>query len=272
MMQNRSFVSNGSQNKAMASAIAFLVLLSTLVPSDNVYAESNQAQQQRLLQLEELNQNQSRTIADLTLQVNDLQREVRNLNGQVEDNSYKLKQIQDRQRELYRDIEQRLAGLSRTGGETTSQPTSPNKTPVSSRQSTPKVVDAAQEVTARKDFEAAFALVRNKDYLSAIKAFEIFLQNYPSSSYGANARFWMGQVYFVQGNLKDAELQFKLLLADFPESSKAKGAKLKLADIYLKQELWEQAKEKYQDVVDTTSGAQQQLARKGLDKIKKAGH
>ncbi|MDQ7051294.1 MAG: tol-pal system protein YbgF [Enterobacterales bacterium] len=272
MMQYRSFVSNGSLKKAMTSVIAFLVLSSTIVISGDVYAESNQTLQQQLLQLEALNQNQSRTIAELTLQVNELQREVRNLNGQVEDNSYQLKQIQDRQRELYRDIEQRLAGLSRTGGEVASKSTTAKKIPASSHKSVSRAGNGVDEVSARKDFEAAFALVRNKDYLSAIKAFEIFLQNYPSSSYGANARFWMGQVYFVQSNLKDAELQFKLLLADFPESSKANGAKLKLADIYLKQKLWPQARERYQEVVDTASGAQQQLARKGLDKIKKAGH
>jgi len=269
MMQNRSFASNGSRKKAMASVIAFFVLLSAM--ANSAYAESNQALEQRILQLEQLNQNQSKTIAELTLQVNDLQREIRNLNGQVEDNSYQLKQIQDRQRELYRDIEQRLAGLKSTTADKANQPTN-DAASVSSQKPVGKSPSGTNEVSARKDFEAAFALVRNKDYLSAIKAFEIFLQNYPSSSYGANARFWMGQVYYVQGNLKDAELQFKLLLADFPESTKATGAKLKLADIYLKQKLWVQAKERYQEVVDNATGAQQQLARKGLDKIKKAGY
>ncbi len=268
MMLYRSFASNGSRNKAMANVIAFFVLSVTLVNSTSVTAASKQELEQKLLLLEETNQTQSRTIADLTLQISDLQREVRNLNGQVEENTFKLNQIQERQRELYRDIEQRLSGLSAPAKATVSIPASgqSNKKPVTKSPAT------ADEVSARKEFEAAFALVRNKDYLAAIKAFEIFLQKYPTSSYGANARFWMGQVYFVQKNLKDAELQFKMLLADFPESAKANVAKLKLGDIYLKQELWAQAKEQYQAVAESASGAQQQLARKGLDKIKKAGH
>ena len=82
----------------------------------------------------------------------------------------------------------------------------------------------------------------------------------------------MGQVYLVKGNVADAEKQFDLLVSLFPESVKVAAAKLKLADIFLKQEKWIDAKSYYTDVANNYSGAQQQLARKGLDKIKQAGH
>ena len=61
-------------------------------------------------------------------------------------------------------------------------------------------------------------------------------------------------------------------IAEFPDSSKSAAAKLKLGDIFLKQEKWADAKSYYTDVADNYTGAQGQLARKGLDKIKKAGH
>ena len=76
----------------------------------------------------------------------------------------------------------------------------------------------------------------------------------------------------VQGNAKDAERQFAQLIAAFPDSSKTGDAKLKLGDIFLKQEKWADAKSYYTDVANNYTGAKGQLARKGLDKIKKAGH
>jgi tol-pal system protein YbgF len=234
------------------------------VTSFSAFAESSQSLEQRIQHLEELSQTRNKVQADTSYQLSELQREVRLLTGQVEDNNFKLKQIQDRQRDLYRDIESRLSGLS-------SQPAG------SSKKSSKPVVNKSTPAAnnngkVRRKFEAAFALVRNKDYKAAINAFSAFLTQYPASSYSANAHFWMGQVYLVQGNLNDAERQFTLLVSQFPDSSKVAAAKLKLGDIFVKQKKWADAKSYYSDVANNVTGAQGQLARKGLDKIKKAGH
>lgn len=259
-------------NKSLFRTVTFVTvffapLVGLSVASFSAQAESNQSLEQRIQHLEELNQTRNKVQADISYQLSELQREVRLLTGQVEDNNFKLKQIQDRQRDLYRDIESRLSGLSgqNTGGASNKgQTTKPvtNKVPATT-------TDSGE---ARRKFEAAFALVRNKDYTAAITAFTDFLSQYPSSSYSANAHYWMGQVYLVQGNLDDAERQFAQLVAAFPDSSKSAAAKLKLGDIFLKQEKWADAKSYYTDVADNYTGAQGQLARKGLDKIKKAGH
>ncbi len=257
-------------NKSLFRAVTFVTVffapvVGLSVASLSAQAESKQSLEQRIQHLEELNQTRNKLQAEISYQLSELQREVRLLTGQVEDNNFKLKQIQDRQRDLYRDIENRLSGLSgQAAGSTTNKRQRPkpaaNKTPT------------ADSGESRRKFEAAFALVRNKDYSAAITAFSEFLSQYPSSSYSANAHYWMGQVYLVQGNLKDAERQFALLIAEFPDSSKVAAAKLKLGDIFLKQEKWANAKSYYTDVADNYTGAQGQLARKGLDKIKKAGH
>ena len=186
--------------------------------------------------------------------------------------NFKLKQIQERQRDLYRDIENRLSNLS---GPSSSSPASNSlavgnaKKPVTAK-SVVTSNDASGEI--RREFEAAFALVRNKDYSSAITAFGSFLNKHPSSSYSANARYWMGQVYLVQNNSDDAAKQFLALISEFPTSGKAGAAKLKLADIYVKQKKWLDAKSLYSDVSKIGSSTQQQLARNGLQKVKQAGH
>ena len=259
-------------NKSLFRAVTFVTVFFALVvglsvASFTAQAESKQSLEQRIQRLEELNQTRNKLQAEISYQLSELQRELRSLTGQVEDNNFKLKQIQDRQRDLYRDIENRLSGLSdQAAGSTTNKSqtqTATNKTPTTT---------TAGSGESRRKFEAAFALVRNKNYSAAITAFSEFLSKYPTSSYSANAHYWMGQVYLVQGNLKDAERQFALLIAEFPDSSKTAAAKLKLGDIFLKQEKWADAKSYYTDVADNYAGAQGQLARNGLDKIKKAGH
>jgi len=236
--------------------------------SSNLFANTKVSLADRVKHLEELNQTRNQVQADISFQISQLQREVRSLTGQVEENSFKLQQIQERQRELYRDIENRLSSQPVTNsvekseqGGVASNPDTP-----------PATTESIEHGDAGREFEAAFSLVRSKEYTASINAFSKFLLKYPNSNYSDNARYWMGQVYLVQGNLVDAEKQFNLLVSEFPESSKVLAAQLKLGDIYFKQENWSQAKIQYNNVFSQAEGSQKQLARKGLDNIKKAGH
>jgi len=225
---------------------------------------------QRVKHLEELNQTRNQVQADISYQLSELQREVRSLTGQVEENTFKLQQIQDRQRELYRDIERRLANQPSAEVVAGEKPKVTNSSETRVQTSNP--ANTTDHGNAGREFEAAFALVRNKEYAAAISAFDGFLTKYPNSNYSDNARFWMGQVFLVQGNLASAETQFRALITEFPESTKLMAAKLKLGDIFSKQEKWSDAKTQYNEVVAKSNGAQKQLATKALDKIKKAGH
>ena len=270
-----------SLSKTVTSVTVFFISIAALsATSFNVFAKSAtkaelKALEARIQHLEELNETRNKVQADISYQLSELQREVRALTGQVEDNTFKLKQIQERQRDLYRDIETRLSGMATQPAQNNStiKPTPKTTSGAKTTPNTnPEKTNIDDSGNARREFEAAFALVRNKNYGAAITAFDEFLTKHPNSSYSANARYWMGQVYLVQNNLQDAEKQFSLLVTEFPDSSKSAAAKLKLADIYLKQEKWQEAKTHYSDVASNHTGAQQQLARKGLEKIKQAGH
>lgn len=257
--------------------VFFVPVMGLSLASFGVVAESSLSLEQRVQHLEQLNQTRNQVQADISYRLNELQREVRSLTGQVEDNNFKLKQIQDRQRDLYREIESRLSGItSQTGsptGTTNVSATDASKnTTTSGAKNVAQGTDSSDSGAARRKFESAFSLVRNKDYKAAISAFSEFLEQYPASSYSANARYWMGQVYLVQGKLADAEKQFVKLISEFPSSPKTTAAKLKLADIFLKREKWADAKSYYTDVANNNTGAQLQLARKGLEIIRQAGH
>ncbi len=271
-MLNRSLSNYRSNAKSVASATVFFVssIFAINLPSLSA-AEQRLSLEDRVKHLEELNQTRNQVQADISYQLSEIQREVRLLTGQVEDNSFKLKQIQDRQRDLYRDIENRLSGLStQTGNSGQARNSSSTVTP---KAATTNSTTASGEIdrSANREFEAAFALVRSKDFTSAIGALDSFLAKYPKSAYSDNARYWLGQVHLVQGNQDQAVTQFLSLISEFPESTKLAAAQVKLGDIFVKQSEWEKAKEQYNAALKTSSGTYKQLAQKGLDKIRQAG-
>ncbi len=268
-MHNRSLSNYRSSAKSVASATVFFVgSIFALTVSHSVTAQQSVSLEDRVKHLEELNQTRNKVQADISFQLAEIQREVRSLTGQVEDNSFKLKQIQERQRDLYRDIENRLSNLN-------AQPaTSPQTTRPAAKKESPSTTAPARTAdrTANREFEAAFALVRSKDFSNAVVQLDAFLTKYPKSAYSDNARYWLGQVHLVQGNQDQAVTQFLSLISEFPDSTKRAAAQVKLGDIYSKQQKWAEAKQQYSNALTTATGTYKQLAQKGLDKLKQAGH
>lgn len=261
--------------KAKSLSVAALVATFSLPLS-----ASEQSLEQRIQQLEQKNQTQALLQNQMSEQLIELQKEVRELRGIIEEHDYKLQQIQDRQRDLYRDIENRLSSLPQGGASTSTSSTPATSTPTTSTSTSvvsPTTAESVRQAVGssgneRAEFEAAFKLVRNREYNKAIESFEMFLTKFPAGSYSDNARFWIGQVYFAQSKFAEAEQQFNLMRTEFPDSSKMSAAMLKLAEIKVRQEKWEEAKAIYNEIVAKYSGAQQQLARKGLQDIKQKGH
>jgi tol-pal system protein YbgF len=254
----------------ITAAFAAVVCYQTSIQA---FADPSLSLEQRVQQLEQLNQTRSQLQTQMSMQIIALEKEVRELRGIIEEHDYKLQQIQERQRDIYRDIDTRFNGLT-AGSASRSNASSTNSTVSSATTETSPAANSAvtnSSGSARTEFEAAFKLVRDKKYDEAINAFETFLVSYPSSAFSDNARFWIGQVYFAKGNLADAEKHFVLLTQDFPQSSKLSAALLKMADIKVKKKQYQDAKDLYNQVLTKYSGAPQQLARKGLEDIKQAG-
>ncbi len=256
-------------------AFVILIGLSTLSISAAV-PEMTLAE--RVAHLELRAQSQNKLQADLSYQFNEIQRQIRELTGQIEEHDFKLKQIQDRQRDLYRDIEHRLSNVSPSGSVKLA-PLKDNKVKPLADATNAKDSDITSSGNkgqntslARREFERAFQLVRSKKYKASIIAFKAFLKNHPATSYSANARYWMGQVYLVQNLLDNAAEQFTLLTSEFPNSTKTANAMLKLGDIYVKQKKWTSAKAYFNRVAENYTGAKQQLANNGLQKIREAGY
>jgi tol-pal system protein YbgF len=81
---------------------------------------------------------------------------------------------------------------------------------------------------AKRDYEAALALVRSKQYDRALEALTTFVVRYPDHMYAENAMYWRGECFFAKGDYGKAAEQFEGLIARFPFGNKTPDAMLKL--------------------------------------------
>lgn len=164
--------------------------------------------------------------SELYYQLQILQEEVQMLRGLVEEQSYQLQQLKQQRIDDYTDLDRRISQLSQNG--------------VGSRSSSaPGGTAASGSQQANGEFESYSAAVdlatRQQEFDQAILALKEHLKNYPDGRYAGNAHYWLGQIYFVQGNLDAARQAFETVIQDYPNHNKAAESKYKLGQVYVRQ-------------------------------------
>lgn len=215
--------------------------------------------EERLNQLERVMDARNAAQMALLDQMAQLQDEVAELRGKTEEHAYQLEQILLRQREIYQEIDRRLAN---------NQP-QVNTTAVQVEASAPAEAEYSADLSENEAYEQAIQLVlRDKRYDAAVPAFESFISNYPNSSYVPNAHYWLGQLLFAESKYDQAKQHFATVVADYPESNKRADCILKLGIIAQQQNDKNQARELYNQVIqDYADSTEAGLARKRLDSL-----
>nr|VFK78825.1 MAG: tol-pal system protein YbgF [Candidatus Kentron sp. SD] len=246
----------------------------------------------------------SRALTNLLGRVDDLQREIRVLRGQVEIQAHELSQIEKSQRSYYLDLDKRLQRVEATAGSRMTIPQTSNalgaKNPSSvvsnpsgaekkslidsgksiinhrsvdnefARSQSEDVVlssasDQGQEDTA---YQKAFDLLKKKRYSEAVTWLKAFLDQYPRSQYVENAQYWLGEAYYVLRHFKLALSMFQKFLLGYPSSSKTNDVLLKIG--YVQDELGQktEAEQTLRNLIEQhPDSTQAHLARKRLQKI-----
>lgn len=178
------------------------------------------------------------TLVELLQSVQQLQREVQELRGELELQTYTLSQAEKRQRELYLDLDRRLqqvevARLQAPPAETVTD-TQATQTPSTVAAATPPPTDDEPEIDPdeERQYQEAFNLLKERRYDEAATAFRGFLDKYPTSTYSDNARYWLGESYYVTRQFKPAMNEFQTLISDYPDSDKRTHAQLKVGFIF----------------------------------------
>lgn len=184
---------------------------------------------------------------DLLNQVGELKTEVQALRAQIEELQQQLELEKQSGRNQALDFDDRLNRLENAAAQSMSVP-SPSATPVAPANATVPTpagaaVPAVQEpsprvygdastlgkgVDERGAYSAAFDALKAGRYAESARAFQTFLDTYPSGVFAPNAMYWLGESYYVTQNYALALEQFQSLLSRYPTHDKAAGALLKV--------------------------------------------
>lgn len=82
--------------------------------------------------------------------------------------------------------------------------------------------------TAQQQYDEAFRLLSQARYDEAEVALNGFLQAYPQDALAGNAKYWLGETYYVRGQYAEAAVAFAEGFQNYPDSVKAPDNLLKL--------------------------------------------
>lgn len=170
---------------------------------------------------------------ELFIQLQQMQQEIAQLRGMLEEQQNDIQRLQREGLERYQELDRRMAsGAGQSAPATNDGAINANGTPAppasSSGQASAEPADPAKE---KLYYEAAFDLVKAKDFPRANQAFSAFLRRYPNSQYAANSQYWLGEVNLIEGDLQAAGQAFAKVAQNYPDHSKVPDALFKLADV-----------------------------------------
>ena len=225
----------------------------------------------RLTRVERIISNQS--LVELAQHLDQVQADVRQLRGRIEELEYKEEAMRKQQRDLYNDLDKRVAalgggssrlgssGAASSGGSSSSGGGASGGGSGSEGSSggsgTGAVAGAASAGGAgggasgsaggsdsgagagsseeQTVYAQSFDALKAGSYSVAITGFKAFLNSYPSSPLAENAQYWLGEAYYVTHDLDAAAAAFRNVMQKWPNSRKTPDAMLKLGYTQLDQ-------------------------------------
>ncbi|WHQ74521.1 cell division protein CpoB [Pantoea sp. Lij88] len=224
----------------------------------------------RVTTLERISNAQAQLMQQLQQQMSDNQRDIDALRGQIQQNTYQLNQVVERQKQLYQQIDT-LSSASSNGGQQAAGNDAAADTGAAATAGAAASTESAPAQTgdANSDYNAAVALIlEKKQYDQAISALQAWVKRYPDSTYQPNANYWLGQLNYNKGKKDDAAYYYATVVKNYPKSPKAAEALLKVGVIMQEKKDTAKAKAVFQQVIklypDTESAKQAQKRLSGL--------
>jgi tol-pal system protein YbgF len=277
---------SGRRNGGVGVAVTLsaAVASATVLGADPITEGRLSEIESRLTRMEGVLGNEA--LLDMLQRIEALQTELQAARDAVDRTAHELEIIEERQRELYKDFDQRLRALE------TASITPPAGAPREAVSIVPRraavtlpgrgtIIDSLRSdvaprgalVTDREQYRDAFNLLKRGRYDDSITAFDQFLIDYPKSDYAANAQYWLAEANYVSGDYEQAADEFVKVIQRYPASTKAPDAKLKLGFTHYELQQWEQARNVLRELNEqypNTTVAQ--LAENRLERMDQEGH
>ena len=214
--------------------------------------------EQRLESLERIVEARGNAQMRMQEQLQQLLDEVSELRGQTEMHNFQLEEIVQRQRDIYQEIERRVASSAAPTADSPAQSSE-----------VPSATQYSSDVSENDAYDRAVQMVlRDRRYDAAITEFESFLRNYPNSMYAANANYWLGELVLRDSELSKAKTYFQRVVQNFSDSNKVPDALFKLGQIAERENNVEAATRYFQQVTrEHANSPAARLAQGRLDSL-----
>ncbi|MBB5518178.1 tol-pal system protein YbgF [Amphiplicatus metriothermophilus] len=172
--------------------------------------------------------------ADTSVRLGQLQEQIQELTGRIEELSYELERTQAR----LDAVSAALAGGAEgaDGAAATGGPVAlgPGGDPIAERiaEASGEESDVALPFDPDEAFSYASGFLLRGDYARAEEAFELYLEAFPNHPRTADAQFRLGEIYLATGKNADAADAFIAHIKKYPNDSRAAEAYLKLGTAF----------------------------------------
>ncbi|TPQ27817.1 tol-pal system protein YbgF [Methylomonas koyamae] len=195
-----------------------------------------------------------------------LQSEVQQLRGMVEEQSQTIADLQRKQNNMYSDLDERMQALSTAGQPAATQPAvgqpdaaaAPAAAVQTAAPSVAATVPAASATPAapaatpavqpapvadtkpvattvsgneKERYQTAYDTLRNGHNAQAVKMFQELLKDFPAGEFADNSQYWLAEAYKINREFDAARAAFNKVVSQYPNSSKVPDALLKLGYI-----------------------------------------
>jgi tol-pal system protein YbgF len=237
--------------------------------------------------LSDLRTENQRLRADLLLQVENIQSEVRSLSTDIEEYKELFRRPSKEMDRIKEEMEGRLNGLEerrKTLEERINEienrikahePNTPGpgskSTELEKPASTKEALSELRGVsTGMGDlYRDAYETFHKGNLEGARRKFEAFLKQYPNTELSDNAQFWIGDTYYLKKDYEKAILEYEKAIVKYPEGDKIPAAIFKQALAFLELGDKTNAKNLFKRVIEKYPHSDQaDLAKKKLETIK----
>ncbi|MEX0298216.1 MAG: tetratricopeptide repeat protein [Kordiimonas sp.] len=190
-----------------------------------------------------------RLVADLSAKLGGVERQMRQLNGRLEEYEFKQRQLEQAldllRKELSLQREDMLAAASNGSSSGVNSPVAGvGVSPAVVEPVEPEVVAPVVELPegdAAAQYKYAFSFIQKNDLDSGRTAMEQFVAANAGDQLIGNAKFWLGRIHLQKGRNGQAAQQLFSLIEDHPNHPKRADALVDLADVLVKLDSGEDA-------------------------------
>jgi tol-pal system protein YbgF len=222
---------------------------------------------------------------NLRTDIDEVQEQIRRLNGRIEENERLLKRSverdlgdQDAMRASVGTMSERVATLESTVEQhhrylnlppAQMKPGQGAEPPPAVKPVTPPTAAVEPKSKETELYDKSIASYRDGKYEETVEGFRTFLKTFPKSDRADNAHFWIGESYMSLKQYEQAILAYQEVIKNYPKGNKVPSALLRQAFAFLEIKDQTSAKLLLNRVVKNyPSSSEAKIAQKKLETLK----